>query len=90
MAQSQVQKRLNIAGNAVIHATRLVDALLALEQLKEERLQAGNFLDSDFDGTDLNHLTPYMIGTLLDTVVPALVATYAVPTNHDILLQVRK
>jgi hypothetical protein len=53
-------------------------------------LQAGNFLDSDFDGTDLNHLTPYMIGTLLDTVVPALVATYAVPTNHDILLQVRK
>ena len=74
MAQSLVAKRRNIATNAVIHATALWDHYQALLELKTERskMEDGNFAQSDFDGTDLVHLTPAMIGGLFDAVMTDL------------------
>lgn len=93
MAQSLVNKRRNIATNAVIHATQLWDHLQALKGLALERAQAGNFEQTDFDDTDLEHLTPFMIGSLLDTIIPGIagyVEDSANPARRDILLQVRR
>lgn len=74
MAQSLVDKRRNLATNVVIHATALWDNYLALQELKTERakMEDGNFVQSDFDGTDLTHLTPGMIGNFIDTVLADL------------------
>jgi hypothetical protein len=93
MAQDQTDKRRNIATNAIAYATQLWDALLALKELSEERAIAGNFVDTDFDGTDMKHLTPFMIGSLLDTHAPAIynfVADAGTPARLDILLEVRR
>jgi len=93
MPQDQTEKRRNIATNAVIHATALWDALVALEELTAERVVAGNFVDTDFDGTDLVHLTPFMIGSLLDTHAPAIkafVEDAGTPARRQVLLEVRK
>lgn len=74
MPQSLVSKRHNIATNAVIYATQLWDAYLGLQELKLERskMEDGNFQQTDFDGTDLAHLTPAMIGALFDFVLADL------------------
>ena len=95
-AQDQSRKRQNIATNAVIHATALWDAIQALELLRQERGQAGNFVDADFTESDLIHLTPFMIGSLLDTITPELKTAIeggsvgANAARKDILLQVRR
>ena len=94
MAQDQTGKRRNLASEAVIHATAFVDALTALQTLKEERLQAGDFQDADFDGTDLAHLPPGMVGQLFDFVVPDLSLNYEDAANggrnKQVLLQMRR
>lgn len=89
-AEDLVKKRQNIATNAVTYSTRLVDDLRALKALSEERAEAGNFLDSDFVGTDLVHLSSYTIGVLLDVVIPDIDTTYQETLNKAILLKVRK
>lgn len=74
MAQSLVSKRRNIATNAAIHATTLWDSYQALQELKLERakMEDGNFQQSDFDDTDLQHLSPGIIGGLFDFVLTDL------------------
>lgn len=74
MAQSLVNKRRNIATNAVNHATALWDHYQALQELKIERakMEDGNFQQTDFDNTDLTHLTPAMLGGLFDFVLADL------------------
>lgn len=92
MAQSLVSKRRNIATRSVAAATQLWDAFETLQDIALERAQAGNFLQTDFDGTDLEHLTPFMIGVLLDTIVADL-NTWMVagsPVRRDVFLQVRR
>lgn len=93
MAQDQTAKRRNIATNAVIHATAVYDHLQALKQLTAERAVAGNFVDADFDGTDLQHLTPFMIGSLLDTHAPAIsnfLEDAGTPARKQVFLEVRR
>ena len=63
MAQDLIDKRRNIATNTVIHATRLVDALRALDALQEEVAQV-TFVQSDFDGTSLKHLSPALMAAI--------------------------
>lgn len=93
MAAVQTDKRRNIATNAIIHATALWDHLLALKALAEERAVAGNFEDADFTGTDLKHVTPFAIGSLLDTIVPDIydfITDAGTPARKTILLEVRR
>jgi len=95
-AQDQSNKRRNIASRAVTASTQLWDAVQDLSELSLERVQSGNFVDDDFSGTALTHLTPFLVGLLLDTVGPA-VKTFmesqiggngAIP--RDILIQMRQ
>ncbi len=93
MSQDLTTKRRNIASNAVFYATQLWDALLALQELSAEHVVAGNFEDADFDTTDLQHLTPFMIGSLLDTHIPAIydfVTDAGTPARKDTILEVRR
>lgn len=93
MAQDQTDKRRNIATNAVFYATQLWDSLNALKELAAEHVVAGNFEDADFEVTDLKHLTPFMIGSLLDIHVPAIydfVTDSGTPAREDTLLGVRR
>lgn len=95
MAQSLVNKRRNIATNAVIHATALWDNYKALVSLQEQRanMEDGNFVQTDFDGTDLEHLTPAMIGGLFDFVLTDLTAWFydgTHPERIDRITQIRK
>lgn len=94
MAQDLKQKRVNLAMNAVFYSTQLVDALNGLAQIKAERGYLGeDFQDEDFTGV-LAHLTPGMVGTLFDFVLPSLQANLEdqanAGRNKQILLQVRK
>lgn len=86
--QDQTAKRLNIATRTVEAATRLWDAAQELKQVKAERAVAGNFVDVEFENTDLKHLTAFMIGSLLDTHVPELLT--AIEAKQQILLEVRR
>lgn len=73
MAQDLTQKRQNIATNAVIYGTQLVNAINGLLELQAQRgVLSQDFQDSDFSTTDLKHLTSGMLGTLFDFVVPSL------------------
>lgn len=92
-------KRQNIASKAVAASTAIVDNLNVLLELKDERAKLVDpFVDGDFTGTALKHLTAAQIGVLFDFVVPALQTTYLdtnVPAstnggrNQQILLQMR-
>lgn len=90
------QKRRNIAEKTVTAATQFVDALNQLLELKEERAKLdGGFVDADFETDGLRHLSPGLVGTLFDFVVPDLQANYVDNDdnggrNEQILLQVRK
>lgn len=94
MAQDLTIKRQKIAESAMSASAQIVDALNTLLVLKEQRAK----LDQDFQESDfvagLNHVTPNMMGTLFDFVVPSLQSNYLdVPNggrNQQILLQVRK
>lgn len=93
MAQDVTNKKRNVASNTVIHATRLVDALLALDALQEEYnavTAVSAFAQSDFDGTDLQHLTPALINAVYGGGgnIDDLMTEYA---NHKTnLLQLRQ
>lgn len=80
-AINQVAKRRNIATNTVIRATTLWDTLQALKQLKDERAIAGTFADSDFTGTDLDHVSAATLGSFFDFVVTPLDAWFNDPAN---------
>lgn len=94
-AQDQTSKRRNIASRAADASTKLWDAVVALQQLSLERAQAGNFVSTDFDGTSLSYLTPFLVGLLLDTVSPAIVTFMSTalpssgPVPRDIVLQMK-
>lgn len=90
-----VDQRRNVATNAVIQATKLLDALNALVALKAQRtFFESDFVDSDFDGTALQHLSAGIMGTFFDFVVPAFTTTLADAgnsgRNNQILNQVRQ
>jgi hypothetical protein len=56
-------------------------------------MEDGNFVQSDFDGTDLVHLTPAMIGGLFDFVLTDLKTWFddpAHPERIDRITQVRR
>lgn len=91
VAQDLLAKRRNLASNTVIHATRLVDAILALDALQEEFAHVGTFLQVDFDNTDLKHLTPGMLNAVFGGagVVDSLVTNYNLAANKQNLLQLR-
>ena len=96
MGQDLVSKRQNIAVNAVIYSTQLIDGLRGLLALKEERGKLGlDFQDSDFENReDLKHITAPMLGTLFDFVIPNVEKNYLDSENsgrnQQILLQVRR
>jgi hypothetical protein len=92
MAQDLVQKRRNLASNAVVHATRLADAIYALRQLKDEFAHVGSYAQSDFDGTDLAHLTPGLMNAVFGGggVVDDFAANFDEAANKQNLLQLRR
>lgn len=94
MAQDLTQKRVNLATNAVFYSSQLIDALNGLAQLKTDRaFLSQDFQDADFTG-GLSHLTPGMVGTLFDFVLPSLQTAIEDSANSgrnkQILSQVRK
>jgi hypothetical protein len=74
MAQNLIPKRQQIAIKGVNAATRIVEAVTALEQASADLAQTGGTFEiGDFDGAaGLEHLSPSVIGTLLGPVVVAL------------------
>jgi len=93
MPQNVVNKRRNIATNAVIYATQLADAINGLKELQVERNEmgaGGAYEQADFDDTDLTHLTPYITEVLLGDVTNNFKATFDVALNKAILMQARK
>ena len=72
MAQSLTDKRRNIASRAVEAATKLVDAIFDLNQLRDERAVAGNFEDADFGpNVDLIDATRNSVNTVYAQIAPA-------------------
>jgi hypothetical protein len=95
MAQDQTLKRRGIASRTVVAATKLQDALHELKGLSVERAKCGSdFADEDFGPEqDLGHLTPYMVGSFLDTHAPAIsafVEDVGTPARREILIQLRR
>jgi hypothetical protein len=91
MAQNQVDKRRNLATNAITHATQLWDSLVALKEISDEAATAGNFLQTDFDDTDLAHLTPASIGAWITIHAPAIYNfIYNDATRKQIILEIRR
>lgn len=99
MAQDLTEKRRNVASNMVIQGTRLVDAIVALQELQAEFAQCGTFVQADFDNTALKHLTPGILSAVFagNGVVDSLSAWYGNNTttgntgvvNKQNLLQMR-
>ncbi len=93
MTQSLVQKRQNIASEAVVACKQLWEAMETLQDLQLQAVQAGNFLDSDFANTSLPQLTGFMVGLMLTVVTPGLATLMATalpgngPIPRDIILQ---
>lgn len=91
--QNLVPKRLNLASKMVAANVQLWDAVTTLEELALEAAQAGNFADTDFLGSSLEHLTGFMTGLMLTTVGPGIVTllTTALPNGgpipRDVILQ---
>lgn len=98
MAQDQSWKRRRIAEKAVVAAGALDDVLLTLQELAAQRAQLPDFTQAELDditeGFDLRHLTPYLLGVLLDIVTPSFAACYEdaanAGRNKNILRQVRR
>ena len=93
MAQDLTQKRRGLARAAEAASRQVVDGLRRLLAVREERaVLAVDFQDADFIG-EFAHLTPGMVGTLLDFVVPSLEVAYIdtanAGRNKQILLQMR-
>jgi len=97
MAQDLKIKRQMLARQSTAAAENFVNSLAILLSLSDERsvFGAGNdFTQGDFDETsDLTHLTPDMMNTLFDFVVPSLRDNYNDAANggrnRQLLLQVR-
>jgi len=94
MAQDISDQRRNVASKAVEAATKFVDSLYDLLQLKDQRAKfVSDFVDADFTNTSLKHLTAAQLGTLFDFVVPSLNTNYIDAANggrnSQILLQIR-
>lgn len=94
MAADSTQKRRNLAQKTIQASTQFVDALNTLIELKEERAKLdGGFVDADFETDGLRHLSPSLIGSLFDFVVPNLKDNYIDTANggrnEQLLLQVR-
>jgi hypothetical protein len=95
MAQDQTLKRRGISSRTVVAATKLWDALQELKGLSIERAECGSdFDEADFGPEqDLNHLTPFMVGSFLDTHAPAIsafVEDVGTPARKTLLLQLRR
>lgn len=90
MALDQRQKRQNIAGEAVDQATILYDAIRNLSLLSDEAAQAGTFVDADFDGTNLTHLTPAMVTTLLGSITTSARTWAETAAQKTVFMQVRR
>lgn len=92
----ELNKRYNLAKKAIDAATRYVDALNDLVELKAERSKLSQpFQDADFAPvSDVQHLDAGMIAVLFDDVVPNLSANFIDVVNGgrntQILLQIRK
>lgn len=71
-------KRLNLASNTVAQATAFWDAYTAMQELRAERAVAGNYAQdgTDFVGTDLAHLSGFLVGAFLDQVVAEIEAWF--------------
>src|SRR5260221_5969471 len=90
-------KRQAIALAAVASATALLDAESGLNAAATEATQAGNFLDSEFTASNLQHLTAFLVGDVLSNLVPDIEAflngnlgnNNANPTRRSLLLQMR-
>ncbi len=97
MAQVLTAKRQAIAAAAVASATALLDAESGLQAASTQSAQAGSFDDSEFTLPTLQHLTAFLVGEVLSTLVPDIESflsghlqnNNALPIRRDLLLQMR-
>lgn len=59
-------KRVRIAETGVSHGVNILAAANGLKTLKEERAQAGNFIDPEMTTPKLLHISAFMAGQLFD------------------------
>lgn len=90
MAQSPIEKRKSIARRTVVEAMKLWDAVTELAEIAEEKATAGNFEDTDFVDGDLQHLTPFLVGTFLDNDVDTLLTFLTSEGVKQRLLEARR
>jgi hypothetical protein len=91
-------KRQRIARAAITSATALYDVYSGLKIAQLEATQSGNFVDSELTGDDLGHVSAYLIGLTLTTLVPELETFLSgrinndngLPVRRDLLLQLRR
>jgi len=74
VAQDLVSKRLNLCSELVDNLQQWWTLTNLLRGLVLERPVVGNFAQSEFDNTDLKHLSPSLAGVLLETDLPAILA----------------
>jgi len=99
MPQSLTAKRLRVAGAAVSGATALYDAESGLKAAAAERAESGSFTDAELQAeSGLAHLTAFLVGLVLDSLVPDIEAfldgkvsnNASNPTRRSVLLQMRR
>ena len=69
MPQSTTKVKQLIAKQSMVASTELYDSLATLLRLREQRNKlgdGGNFTQADFDGGEMQHLTPAIAAGVLD------------------------
>ena len=98
MAQDLSPRRLEIARTAVSSATAFYDAETGLKVAAALRAESGNFTDDELQvQPDLVHLTAFLIGMVLDSLVSDIELfldghvgnNNGNPTRRSLLLQMR-
>ncbi len=97
MAQDLEFKRRRLSENAIVLATRLADTIQDLEQLRMDRGVVGAFDQDEMilvEGFDHRHLSPALLDTLFDAVLPRVYTAYLDAGNSgqvkQILSEMRK
>lgn len=91
-------KRQRIARSAIASATALYDAYSGLKVAQLEAAQSGNFDDDELVGEELGHVSAYLVGLCLTTVVTEFETWLngrvngdnGLPKRSEVLLQLRR
>lgn len=83
-------KRVRIAETGVSHGVNILAAANGLKTLKEERAQAGNFIDAEMTTAKLLPVNAFLAGQLFDFFQVELETFLAGKLNNDNLQPTRR